>query len=83
MAERITGMRRAFPWDLMLDSAPRAAQSHEEHLAILAAVEHGDPDRVAAVTELHLSNGFSAILERLTGSPGPDPFDADRARRPA
>jgi DNA-binding GntR family transcriptional regulator len=30
-----------------------AAQSHEEHLAILSAVEDGDPERVAAATELH------------------------------
>lgn len=77
LTERIVGMWRAFPWDLMLDSQPRAEQSHEEHLAMLAAVEEGDPDRVAAATELHLRNGFSAILTRLTGRPGPDPFDVD------
>jgi DNA-binding GntR family transcriptional regulator len=77
LTERIAGMWRAFPWDLMLDSAQRAEQSHREHLAILAAVEGGDPDRVAAATELHLRNGFSAILSQLTGRPGPDPFDVD------
>jgi len=77
LTERIAGMWQAFPWDLMLDSADRAAQSHAEHLAILTAVEDGDPDRVAAATEMHLRNGFSAIRSRLAGSPGPDPFDAD------
>ncbi len=77
LTERIAGMWQAFPWDLMLDSAERAAQSHEEHLAILSAAEDGDPDRVAAATEMHLRNGFSTILSRLVGSPGPDPFDAE------
>lgn len=77
LTARIAGMWQAFPWDLMLDSQPRAEQSHQEHLEILAAVEEGDTDRVAAATELHLRNGFSAILERLTGSPGPDPFGVD------
>jgi hypothetical protein len=32
---------------------------------------------VAAATELHLRNGFAAILRHLTGSEGPDPFDLD------
>jgi DNA-binding GntR family transcriptional regulator len=77
LTERIAGMWRAFPWDLMLDAQPRAEQSHQEHLVILAAVEDGDPDRVTAATELHLRNGFSAILSQLTGRPGPDPFDVD------
>ena len=77
LTERITGMWQAFPWDLMLDSQERAAQSHTEHLAILAAAEDGDPEQVAVATELHLRNGFSSILCRLVGSPGPDPFDVD------
>jgi DNA-binding GntR family transcriptional regulator len=77
LTARIAGMWQAFPWDLMLDSPQRAEQSHQEHLAILAAVEDGDPDRVAAATELHLRNGFHAILTRLAGRPGPDPFDID------
>jgi len=59
------------------DSAERRAQSHEEHLAILSAVEDGDCDRVAVATETHLRNGFSAILSRLVDDPGPDPFDAE------
>ena len=59
------------------DSAERRAQSHEEHLAILSAVEEGDCDRVAVATETHLRNGFSAILSRLVDDPGPDPFDAE------
>ena len=58
-----------------LDSPERAAQSHEEHLTILSAVEEGDLERVAAATELHIRNGLSAILSRLGGSSGPDPFD--------
>ena len=77
LAERIAGMWQAFPWDLMLDSADRAHASHREHLAILEALERGDPDAVAAVTEQHLRNGFGAILRHLTGSEGPDPFDVD------
>lgn len=77
LTERIAGMWQAFPWDLMLASRERAEASHREHLAILAAVEEGDPDAVAAATELHLRNGFSAILEKLAGRSGPDPFDID------
>ena len=59
----------------MLDSPHRTEESHQEHLAILAAMEHGDPDRVGQATEIHLRNGFSAILHQLTGRSGPDPFD--------
>jgi DNA-binding GntR family transcriptional regulator len=77
LADRIAGMWQAFPWDLMLDSADRAEASQREHLAILDELERGDPDRVAAATELHLRNGFGAILRHLTGSDGPDPFDPD------
>jgi DNA-binding GntR family transcriptional regulator len=62
---------------LMLDSAERAQASHPEHLTILEGLDNGDPDRVAAATELHLRNGFAAILRHLTGSEGPDPFDLD------
>jgi DNA-binding GntR family transcriptional regulator len=77
LTERIAGMWRAFPWDLMLGGPERTAQSHREHLAIVAALEAGDPERVAEATELHLSNGFSAILQQLAGRAGPDPFDLD------
>ena len=88
LVERIAAMWQAFPWDLMLDSvidpAPthqigeaRAAASHREHLDLLAALETGDPDAVAAATERHLSNGFAAIRRQLTGGEGPDPFGLD------
>jgi DNA-binding GntR family transcriptional regulator len=77
LTERIAGMWQAFPWDLMLDSPQRVAESNREHLAILSAAEDGDPERVGAAAELHLRNGFSAILQQLTGRPGPDPFDLD------
>lgn len=75
LVERIATMWQAFPWDLMLDSDARAAASHREHLDLLAALETGDPDAVAAATERHLSNGFAAIRRQLTGEEGPDPFD--------
>lgn len=77
LTERIEGLWRAFPWDLALDTPERGRDSHEEHLAILAAVEDGDPDRVAAATEAHLCNGYASIRRLLTGGDGPDPFDID------
>ena len=88
LVERIAALWQAFPWDLMLDPvidpAPtrqireaRAAASHREHLDLLAAVETGDPDAVAAAAERHLSNGFAAIRRQLTGGEGPDPFELD------
>ena len=77
LVERIAAMWQAFPWDLMLDSDDRAAASHREHLDLLAALETGDPDAVAAATERHLSNGFAAIRRQLTGGEGPDPFGLD------
>ena len=43
----------------------------------LAALEEGDPERVGAATELHLRNGFRAILTKLAGRADPDPFDID------
>jgi DNA-binding GntR family transcriptional regulator len=77
LVERIAGLWQAFPWDLMLDSDERATASHREHRALLAAVETGDPDAVAAATERHIGNGFSAIRRQLTGADGPDPFGLD------
>ena len=77
LVERIAAIWQAFPWDLMLDSDDRAAASHREHLDLLAALETGDPDAVAAATERHLSNGFAAIRRQLTGGEGPDPFGLD------
>jgi DNA-binding GntR family transcriptional regulator len=77
LVARIAAMWQAFPWDLMLDSEARAAASHREHLDLLAALEAGDPDAVAAATERHLSNGFAAIRRQLTGGDGPDPFGLD------
>lgn len=77
LTERIAGMWQAFPWDLMLTSDDRRAASRREHLDILREVEQGDPDRAAAATELHLRNGFSAILCRLADREGPDPFEID------
>jgi DNA-binding GntR family transcriptional regulator len=77
LVERIAVLWQAFPWDLMLDSDARAAASHREHLDLLAALETGDPDAVAAATERHLSNGFAAIRQQLTSAEGPDPFGLD------
>ncbi len=77
LVDRIAGMWRAFPWDLMLDSTARAAASLREHRDLLDALEGGDPDAVAASTERHLRNGFAAIRRQLTGHEGPDPFDID------
>ena len=77
LSDRIEGLWRAFPWDLLLHAPSRALQSHEEHLAILAAVEQGDVERVAQATELHLRNGYAAIRELLVGGDEPDPFDID------
>jgi DNA-binding GntR family transcriptional regulator len=77
LLDRIAAMWQAFPWDVMLDSDTRSAASHQEHLDMLAALEAGDPEAVAAATERHLRNGFAAILLQLTGREGPDPFDVD------
>lgn len=77
LVERIATMWQAFPWDLMLHSEARSTASHLEHLAIVEALEAGDPDAVAAATEQHLRNGFAAILLQLSGREGPDPFDVD------
>jgi DNA-binding GntR family transcriptional regulator len=77
LVERIAALWQAFPWDLMLDSDARPAASHREHLDLLAALDTGDPDAVAAATERHLSNGFAAIRQQLTSAEGPDPFGLD------
>lgn len=74
---QIRGIWQAFPWDLMLSSKERTANSRTEHLQILAALEAGDCDAVAAATERHILMGFSAITEHLTGRSGPDPFDLE------
>lgn len=75
LSDQIRGMWQSFPWDLMLASKERVANSHHEHLEILASVESGEPQAVAEATERHILRGFTAITEYLTGSAGPDPFD--------
>lgn len=77
LTDQIAAKWQAFPWDLMLHSPRRSAASHREHLDIMRALEHGDPDRVAEATAQHIRNGFAAILLQLTGHDGPDPFDLD------
>lgn len=77
LCDQINGMWQAFPWDLMLASDERVANSRHEHLEILTAVSEGDLDAVAEATERHIRNGFAAITAHLTGAPGADPFDLD------
>ena len=78
LRDQIDGMWQAFPWDLLLGSPERTAQSHQEHLTILKAVESGDLDAVAEATEAHIAAGFAGIAQRLADedgeAPGPDPF---------
>lgn len=76
--QEIAGMWQAFPWDLSLDSADRSAVSLTEHAAILAAVENGDLDNVAAATEQHIANGFLSLVLRATGQAVADPFELAR-----
>ncbi|MGH3434589.1 MAG: aldolase/citrate lyase family protein [Thermocrispum sp.] len=77
LRDQINGMWQAFPWDLMLNSDERIANSRREHLEILTAVADGDIDSVAEATERHIRNGFAAITAHLTGTTGADPFDLD------
>jgi DNA-binding GntR family transcriptional regulator len=71
----IASMWQAFPWDLSLDSVDRSAISLAEHAEILAAVESGDLDQVAAAAEQHVARGFLSLVERATGQTMADPFD--------
>lgn len=82
LVERISATWQAFPWDLTLHSEDRLEASHREHLDILAQIETGDPDRVAAATERHLQNGFSSVLRQLTGRDAPDVFDINHDYAP-
>ena len=82
LIERISAAWQAFPWDLTLHSEDRLEASHLEHLDILAQLESGDPERVAAATERHLQNGFSSVLKQLTGRDAPDVFDIDHDYSP-
>lgn len=54
----------------MLDTPERAEQSHQEHLQILAALEQGGVEAVAAATEIHIANGFAGIARRLSETIG-------------
>jgi DNA-binding GntR family transcriptional regulator len=74
LADQIDAMWHAFPWDLMLNTPERIHHSHQEHVAIVAAIEAGDVDAVAQATETHISHVFLAIATRL-GSPIPDPYE--------
>jgi DNA-binding GntR family transcriptional regulator len=81
LTEQIEGMWKAFPLDLTLSTVERARRSHQEHIAILEALESGDVDAVAAATEAHISQGFDTMARSLGASdaqaPGPFPLDAD------
>lgn len=75
LTERIDSMWHAFPWDLTLNSAERAAASHLEHQQILKALRDEDEDAVARATELHIAHGFESIALRLGAKAIRDPFD--------
>jgi DNA-binding GntR family transcriptional regulator len=79
LSTHIDGMWQAFPWDLMLNTAERTRQSHQEHIAIMQAIKSGDVAAVAAATEAHIARVFDAIARRINGEGHslPDPFLLD------
>lgn len=79
LSGRIDVLWQGFPWDLLLGTPERAEQSHQEHLAILEAVERRDVHEAAEATEAHIAGGFAALARRLTGGdePPPDVFALD------
>lgn len=77
LRDQIDAMWQAFPWDLLLDTSDRTAESQQEHIDILAAVRSGDLEAVAATTELHIQKGFAGIAHRLSDRVDGDPFDID------
>ena len=77
LARQVAALWAAFPWDLVLSTPGRAAESTAEHRAILAAVRAGDPDAAAEAVEAHIAHGFAALTARMAPDGVPDPFDLD------
>ncbi|MGN7861257.1 GntR family transcriptional regulator [Microbacterium sp. 22303] len=77
LSDQIEAMWQSFPWDLMLTTEERTAQSHSEHLAILAAVEAQDADAAARECETHIMHTYQSIAQNLAGNDEAvaDPFD--------
>lgn len=51
--------------------------AHRSTLKLLNALDHGDADRAAEITQQHIRNGYRAIRLLLTGAGEDDPFDLD------
>jgi DNA-binding GntR family transcriptional regulator len=62
-----------FPWSEL--HVVRGAESHREHVQMLDAIVENDQQRIQDVFDMHMRNGYLALMEHL-GHPGAtDPFD--------
>ena len=77
LADQIASLWASFPWDLVLDTPVRIADSHAEHRQILDSVRTGDAEAAGLAVETHIQHGFEAIIMHLTGTMAADPFDPE------
>ena len=68
--ERFWGM---FPWSEL--HVVRQRDSYQEHEQILEAVVADDQDEIQRLHEMHLRNGYSALIEHLGHTLEDDPFE--------
>jgi DNA-binding GntR family transcriptional regulator len=67
----------AFPADILQLVEGRVPASMKEHREILQVIEEGGLNDVADATATHLRNSYLGLVEHLTGTRPPDPFDVD------
>lgn len=67
---RKTRLRMAFYHSSSLRQSDRALRSREEHGAVIAAIEAGDPDRAAAAMREHIVAGGRVYADLVAALPG-------------
>lgn len=82
LVDIIEGVWDSFPWDTLEVLDPRAAQSVQDHIAILDRLDAGDVIGVGACMETHIERSHKQLVKHLTGQPFvDDPFDMMRVDR--
>jgi DNA-binding GntR family transcriptional regulator len=62
-----------FPWSVL--HVVRGEESYREHVQILEAIVENDQPRIQELLELHLENGYRALMEHLGHAGASDPFE--------
>jgi DNA-binding GntR family transcriptional regulator len=79
LVSEIERLWAAFPWAALQVIKGRARRSADEHARMLDALIADDHPMIQTLFEEHIRNGYSALVEQLTGASPDDPFEVGEA----